>query len=57
MSDYQANYQPNLKTPLVYTTGWGSTDQSLNAGWPWGYGNPTGAIRSIPRKTTENDFQ
>src|SRR5258708_1977462 len=41
MADYQANYQSKLKTPLIYTTGWGSTDQSLNAGWPWGYGDST----------------
>lgn len=41
MSDFQANFLPQLKSPLVYTTGWGSTDQSLNAGWPWSYGDST----------------
>ncbi len=41
MQDYQTNYQPKLTTPFVYTTGWGSSDQSLNAGWPWSYGDPT----------------
>jgi prepilin-type N-terminal cleavage/methylation domain-containing protein len=41
MQDYQQNFAPKLTTPLVYTTGWGSLDQSLNAGWPWSYGDPT----------------
>jgi prepilin-type N-terminal cleavage/methylation domain-containing protein len=35
MQDYQTNYLPSLASPLVYTTGWGSSYQSLNAGWPW----------------------
>lgn len=48
MSDFQTNFQPNLTTPFVYTTGWGGNNQNLSAGWPWGYGDPTKPGRFQP---------
>src|SRR5262245_13767679 len=50
MSDFQANYQPNLPagTPFVYTTGWGGNNQNIANGWPWGFGNPNRAGKFQP---------
>jgi prepilin-type N-terminal cleavage/methylation domain-containing protein len=48
MADYQTNYQPNLTTPFVATSGFGGNNQNLADGWPWGYADPNKPGRFQP---------